>query len=135
MKKYLLPMAGGIIVWFFATLFFILFGEDVLHRPGTKPFVVSTVLLIIGTGLLLVIVTKLYLLLDRSKNAALRLGIIGTIVGLILDTFSLSSHDYVFPQLSDSQIIAFTVWMSFAYALYLIIPSIMNEQMKKQEVI
>ncbi|MED4351094.1 hypothetical protein P9265_01950 [Schinkia azotoformans] len=34
--------------------------------------------------------------------------------------------------MSESQVIAFTVWMLFAYALYLIIPTMINERNKKR---
>ena len=73
-------------------------------------------------------VTYVYLLFDKSENAALKFGVIGSIIGLSLDTFSLSNHHFIFPQLDDSQVIAFTAWMSFAYALYLLIPAIINRK-------
>lgn len=63
---------------------------------------------------------------DPSNYAPLKLGVIGTCIGLFLDAFSLSLYPIVFPALNDSQIIAFTVWMSAAYALYLMIPALMN---------
>lgn len=63
---------------------------------------------------------------DPSNYAPLKLGVMGTCIGLLLDAFSLSLYPIVFPALNDSQIIAFTVWMSAAYALYLMIPALMN---------
>lgn len=113
---------------FFATIFFVLFGDRVLFGPGTDSYVISLLLLGVGTGCLLWGVTYVYLLFDKSKNAALKFGIIGSIIGLSLDTFSLSNHHFIFPQLDDSQVIAFTAWMSFAYALYLLIPAMINQR-------
>lgn len=132
MRGYLFTALWGIVVWFFATLFFVLFGKQVLFSPGSSSFVMSILLLIVGTAILLVGMTFFYLLFDKSENSSLKFGLIGTIIGLTLDTFSLSNHRYIFPNLSDSQVVAFTVWMSFAYALYLIIPTLINERNKKR---
>lgn len=131
MKKYVLTVFWAILVWFCATMFFVLFGERVLFTPGTDSFLISTFILLIGTAILLLILTYLYLLFDKSEDAALKFGLIGTILGLSLDMFSLSNHQIIFPQLNESQIISFTVWMSFAYALYLIIPTIIHQRKKK----
>ncbi|ALC83412.1 MULTISPECIES: DUF5367 family protein [Bacillus] len=132
MKNYLYTALWGVIVWFFATIFFVLIGERVLYSPGTSGFTISIVFLLIGTGILLSGVTYVCLIFDKSENAALKFGLIGTIVGLTLDTFSISNHHVIFPKLDDSQVIAFTAWMTFAYALFLIIPTIINERKKRQ---
>ncbi|MBD8007563.1 DUF5367 family protein [Bacillus norwichensis] len=126
MKGYLFTAMWGVLVWLFATLFFRFFGERVLFSPVTDEFVISIFLLLVGTSILLCGVTYVYLLFDKANNAPLKFGVIGTIIGLALDTFTLSNHDMVFPTLDDSQMIAFTVWMSFAYALYLVIPLLFN---------
>lgn len=128
MKGNLFTAMWGVLVWLFATLFFRLFGEHVLFSPVTREFVISIFLLLVGTSVLLVGVTYVYLQFDKANNAPLRFGVIGTIIGLALDTFSLSNHHLVFPRLDDSQIIAFTAWMSFAYALYLLIPLMFNQK-------
>ncbi|GIN40737.1 DUF5367 family protein [Heyndrickxia oleronia] len=128
MKGYIVTAVWGLIVWLFATLFFVLFGDRVLVSPGTNHYVISIVLLLIYTGLVLWGATYVYLLFDKTKKAALKFGVIGTIIGLALDTFSLSNHQFIFPKLSDSQIIAFTAWMSFAYALYLLIPAMIYKK-------
>ncbi|MFP7202576.1 DUF5367 family protein [Lysinibacillus halotolerans] len=57
----------------------------------------------------------------------------GTVIGLILDSFSLANYHSIFSKLDDSQVIAFTVWMSFAYALYLIIPAFINFSQKSKQ--
>lgn len=131
MKKYFITGLWGFFVWFFATMFFVIFGDRVLFGPGSENFIISILFLVIGTAFLLWGVTYIYLIFDKSKNAPLRFGIIGTIIGLSLDTFSISNHFLIFPKLEDSQIIAFTAWMSFAYALYLFIPAMINQQRVK----
>ncbi|WLR52496.1 DUF5367 family protein [Bacillus tianshenii] len=131
MKGYLMTLLWGVLVWIFATMFFVFFGEHVLFSPGTEPFTTSLLLLVMGTGLVLWGVTYLYLLFDKSKNAPIKFGIVGTIIGLSLDTFSLSNHNLIFTKLDNTQVIAFTAWMSFAYALYLFIPAMINQQRMK----
>ena len=128
MKGYLFAVLSGVLVWFFATMFFVLLGDRVLLSPGTDNYGTSLLLLVVGTGGLLWGVTYVYLLFDKSKNAPLKFGIIGSIIGLSLDTFSLSNHNLIFPKLDDSQVIAFTARMSFAYALYLFIPAMINQK-------
>jgi hypothetical protein len=134
MKGYLFTAIWGVIVWSFATIFFVLFGEHVLFSPGTNKFIFSLFLLILGTGALLCGVTFVYLLFDKTENAALKFGVIGTIIGLSLDAFSLSNHYFIFPKLDNLQVIAFTAWMSFAYALYLLIPIMINQLKRKNKV-
>ncbi len=131
MKGYVIAVLWGVLVWLFATMFFVFWGERVLFSPGTENFILSIFLLLIGTGLLLWGVTYLYLVFDQSKNAPLKFGVIGTIIGLLLDTYSLANYHLIFPKLDDTQVIAFTVWMSFAYALYLLIPAMINQQRMK----
>jgi len=118
------------MIWFIATMFFVLFGELVLFSPGTEKFLFSFLLLQVGTGILLWMMTRLYLFLDHSNNAAIKFGVIGSIIGLSLDTISIS--DLFFPKLDEGQIIAFTAWMSLAYALYLLIPTIINSRVIKR---
>jgi len=131
MKSYIVTAIWGLFIWLFATLFFVFFGDRVLFPPGTEEFMISLLLLLIGTALLLWLVTYLYLLVDKSENAAIKFGIIGTMLGLALDTFSLANHQLLFPKLSYQQVIAFTAWLTFAYAIYLFIPAIMNLQKRK----
>jgi hypothetical protein len=130
MKGFLFTAMWGLFVWLLATLFFRLFGEYVLFHPGSGSveFFISTILLLVGTSAVLWGVTYVYLLFDKTNHAALRFGFIGTMIGLALDTFTLTYHHLVFPKLDDSQVIAFTAWMTFAYALYLFIPYIINKK-------
>lgn len=128
MKSYLFTAMWGITVWLLATFFFRFFGEKILFSPMSNEFIFSIITLLLVTAALLFGVIYLYLFFDKSNNAALKFGIIGTIIGLMLDTFSLSNHHLVFPTLDDAQVIAFTIWMSFAYALYLLIPFLFSKK-------
>ncbi|USG63392.1 DUF5367 domain-containing protein [Brevibacillus ruminantium] len=132
MKKYLLPSIWGLFVWILATLFFILFGNKVLYPPGTHEFTISLILLVACTGVVLWLVTTAYLIFDKTDHASLKFGIIGTIIGLTLDTFSISYHSFIFPALDESQVISFTAWMAIAYALYLVIPIMMDQNRRKK---
>ncbi|MFL0506565.1 DUF5367 family protein [Ureibacillus sp. 179-F W5.1 NHS] len=126
MKSFYIAAISGVVVWICAIMFFVFFGEFVLFSPGTNEFLTSTILLLIGTGLLLWGVTYIYAKIDQSENSPLRFGMMGTVIGLVFDSISLANYHSIFPNLDDTQVIAFTVWMSFAYALYLIIPSFIN---------
>ncbi len=70
----------------------------------------------------------LYKRLDTTKYAVIKLGICGTAIGLILDTYILYNSSNLFSQFSSQQIISFTIWMVIAYALYLIIPFVMERK-------
>ncbi|MDE1455371.1 DUF5367 family protein, partial [Bacillus paralicheniformis] len=77
---------------------------------------------------LLYAVILAYRRVDKSRFAAVKLGIVGSAVGLCLDTFSLWHHSLIFPALSKGQVIGFAVWMVFAYAMYLMIPLILEKR-------
>ena len=66
--------------------------------------------------------------LDTTKYAVIKLGICGTAIGLILDTYILYNSSNLFSQFSSQQIMSFTIWMAIAYALYLIIPFVMERK-------
>lgn len=119
------PFISGFVIWLAATSFFIFFGKQVLVAPTNRYFFLTFLLLEIGTALVLFLLTLLYRKWDKNQNALLRFGIIGSIVGLALDAVSLSNHAWFFPNLSAEQLLSFAIWMCFAYALYLAIPSMM----------
>ncbi|GAB2574009.1 DUF5367 family protein [Gracilibacillus alcaliphilus] len=127
MRRYVFTAVWGVIIWFAATLFFRLFGDRVLAVPGEEGYLLRLFLLLAGTAVLLYGVTSLYLRFDVTQYAAAKFGIIGTITGLILDTITLSYHQQVFPSLEAPQLIAFTAWLTFAYALFLCIPLIIQQ--------
>ncbi|MCT1905366.1 DUF5367 family protein [Oceanobacillus sojae] len=135
MKTYLFTAVWGVIVWITATLFFRIFGEDVLFTPGTDAFMYSTAMLLLGTAILLTLVIYLYTLFDKKDYAAIRFGIVGTMIGLVLDSFVFSNYQIIYPNLNETQVIAFSSWMSFAYALYLVIPFLFQQKVRQKEAV
>jgi hypothetical protein len=118
----------SLLIWAAATSFFRFLGPTLLVAPDDPGFPLLYLLLEAFTGIALFAAFLIYRRLDRSAYAATRLGVTGTIVGLLLDSFALWQHDLVFPQFSSGQLVAFAVWMPFAYALYLLIPLWMDRQ-------
>lgn len=135
MKNYLFTAAWGLFFWGAATLFFRIFGEDVLFIPGTDAFMYSTAMLLTGTAVLLTLVIYFYTLFDKNDYAAIRFGIVGTMIGLGLDSFVFSNYQMMFPNLDETQIIAFSSWMSFAYALYLVIPFLFQQRRRQKQAV
>ncbi|MEK4304115.1 DUF5367 family protein [Oceanobacillus sp. M60] len=135
MKTYLFTAAWGVIVWGAATLFFRIFGEAVLFPPGTDAFMYSSGALLVGTAILLTLVIYLYTLFDKKEYAAIRFGIVGTMIGLLLDSFVFSNYQMIFPDLHETQVIAFSFWMTFAYALYLVIPFLFQQKVRQKQVV
>jgi hypothetical protein len=124
MRQGLILTGLGIAVWAAATLFFRLFGDWVLVEKGTAHFGSSLFLLEMLTLLALVgIALVVRLRLFRERGSATRFGFIATAVGLLLDTYTVWNRDAVFPAFSDGQQQAFTVWMTLAYALMLLVPA------------
>lgn len=121
-QKLRLVLTFSFLVWLGATLFFAQFGDAVLTDPAEEPFLLNFLLLEAGTALVLCLVFFLYQKLDQSQYAVIKLGIWGSAVGLLIDTFSLWNHPILFPALSKGQVIAFAIWMVCAYAMYLLIP-------------
>ncbi|MDH2887012.1 MULTISPECIES: DUF5367 family protein [Bacillus cereus group] len=119
-------------VWFMASLFFILFGSYVLVEITSSLFLPMLLILEIGTAIALYVVLRFYQKIDSSRYAAIKLGIFGTGIGLLLDSFLLYYASTLFPQLSLQQMISFTIWMVFAYVLYLFIPVWMERKRIKE---
>jgi len=124
MRQGLLLTLLGIAVWAAATLFFRLFGHWVLAEPGEPYFGASLFLL----GLLTLLVLIGLALLVRlkwfpSRGSAVKFGFIAAAAGLLLDSFTVWQRDMVFPAFSAGQHHAFTVWMTFSYALVLLVPA------------
>ncbi|AWC32363.1 hypothetical protein ACRS6Y_00905 [Bacillus cytotoxicus] len=119
-------------VWFMASLFFILFGSYVLVEITSSLFLPMLLILEIGTAIALYVVLWFYQKIDSSRYAAIKLGIFGTGIGLFLDSFLLYYASTLFPQLSLQQMISFTIWMVFAYVLYLFIPVWMERKRIKE---
>ncbi|MFC8149549.1 DUF5367 family protein [Bacillus paralicheniformis] len=127
-EKLGLTLVFSFVVWLGATVFFMLFGSAVLAEPGQDAFMLRFLLLEAGTFALLYAVILAYRRVDKSRFAAVKLGIVGSAVGLFLDTFSLWHHSWILPALSKGQVSGFAVWMVFAYAMYLMIPFILEKR-------
>jgi hypothetical protein len=125
LRQTLILTAIGLALWAVSTLFFMLFGHWVLVEVGDAQFGASLFLLealtvLVLIGLSLVVRLKLF----RASGAATRFGFIGTLVGLILNTFTVWYEDSVFPKFDAGQHRAFTIWMTLAYALFLLVPAV-----------
>ncbi|MES5954354.1 DUF5367 family protein [Bacillus fungorum] len=123
-----LTILFSIGIWFVASAFFVVFGSSVLLEYTSNRFFLQMMFLELGTATALYFVMWLYQKLDSSKYAVIKLGICGTAIGLILDSYLLYNSSHIFSQLSSQQIISFTIWMVIAYALYLLIPFVMERK-------
>ncbi|MFD5261597.1 DUF5367 family protein [Bacillus wiedmannii] len=126
--KLWLTILFSIGIWFVASAFFVVFGSSVLLEYTSNRFFLQMALLELGTAIALYFVMWLYQKLDTSKYAVIKLGICGTAIGLILDSYILYNSSRIFSQLSSQQIISFTIWMVIAYAFYLLIPLVMERK-------
>lgn len=125
LRQTLILTGIGIAMWAVATLFFILFGNWVLvdtENPqfGASLFLLEALTALVLIGLALVVRLRLF----REPGSATRLGFIGAAVGLLLDTFAIWYRDSVFTKFDEGQHHAFTIWMTLAYALFLLVPAI-----------
>ncbi|RAL26161.1 DUF5367 family protein [Thermoflavimicrobium daqui] len=112
----------SLAIWVAAISFFIFFGHVVLIDPDQEGFLLRFLLLEIMTGVALYGVMLIYQRCDHSKDAVIKLGIWGSAIGLFLDSFAIWHHSIFLPNLSNGQVMAFTIWLGCAYALYLMIP-------------
>ncbi|MFC3884433.1 DUF5367 family protein [Bacillus songklensis] len=130
--EWFLVIAWSMIIWAGATLFFVYAGPYVLVATSSPRFFLIFVALEAVTALLIFLAVFFYIKIDRSKKAVLKCGIAGSAVGLFLDTFSLWNHSALFSRLAHDQMMSFTIWMSFAYSLFLLIPSLMYVLQQKR---
>jgi hypothetical protein len=124
----------GVGVWAVPTLFFLLFGDWVVLGVGDPYFGSSLFLLEMLTLLLLIgmaLIVRLKLL--RERGSATRFGFVAAAVGLLLNTFTVWHRDSVFPAFDEAQHHSFTVWMTLAYALTLLVPAIVDRLVRIPE--
>ncbi|TFE28152.1 hypothetical protein [Cohnella luojiensis] len=134
MRQGMILTGLGVVVWAVPTLFFLLFGDWVVLGIGEPYFGSSLFLLEMLTFLLLIgmsLVVRLRLLPERGS--ATRFGFVATAVGLLLNTFSVWYRDSVFPAFNEDQHHAYTVWMTLAYALTLLVPAVVDRLVKEPE--
>lgn len=127
-KKLWITILFSVGIWFVASAFFIVLGSSVLEEYTSSKFFLHMTFLELGTAVAIYFVMWLYEKLDSSKYAVIKLGICSTAIGLILDSYILYNSSSILSQLSSQQIISFTIWMVIAYALYLIIPLVMERK-------
>lgn len=126
MLRQMLILSGlGIAMWALGTLFFMLFGDWVLVAAEDRQFGASLFLLEALTALVILgVALVVRLRLFRTPGSATRFGYVGALIGLLLNTFVLLYRDKVLYDLDQGQYHTFTVWMTLAYALFLLLPAI-----------
>ncbi|RKP53878.1 hypothetical protein D7Z26_10805 [Cohnella endophytica] len=132
MRKGLILSGLGVAVWAVPTLFFALFGKWVVLEVGEAYFGSSLFLLEMLTFLLLIgiaLIVRLRLL--RERGSATHFGFVAAVIGLLLNTYTAWHRDSVFPSFTEGQHQAYTVWMSLAYALTLIVPAVVDRLVKE----
>lgn len=126
MLRQMLILSGlGVAMWALGTLFFMLFGDWVLVAAEDRQFGASLFLLEALTALVILgVALVVRLRLFPEAGSATRFGFIGATIGLLLDTFVLLYRDKVLYDLNEGQYHTFTIWMTLAYALFLLLPAI-----------
>ncbi|WP_373230111.1 hypothetical protein [Cohnella sp.] len=127
MRQGIILLGLGVAMWAVATLFFLLFGGWVVLEVGNNYFGSSLFLLEMLTFLLLIgIALVIRLKLFRERGSATRFGFVAAAVGLLLNTFILWYRDSVFSDFTEGQHHGFTVWMTLACALTLLVPAVVD---------
>ncbi len=119
-------------MWAVPTLFFLLFGDWVVLGIDDPYFGSSLFLLEMLSFLLLIgmaLIVRLRLL--RERGSATRFGFVAAAVGLLLNTFTVWYRDSVFPAFNEGQHHSFTVWMTLAYALTLLVPAVVDRMVRE----
>ncbi|WP_239614833.1 hypothetical protein [Cohnella mopanensis] len=133
MRQWLTLTGLGVAVWAVPTLFFLLFGDWVVLQVGDPYFGSSLFLLEMLSFLLLIgLALIVRLRLWPERGSATRFGFMATVIGLLLNTFSIWNRDSVFPSFSEGQHHAYTLWMTLAYMLTLVVPAIVDRLVKEQ---
>ncbi|MBW5447019.1 hypothetical protein GE107_13200 [Cohnella sp. CFH 77786] len=133
MRQGLLLTGFGIAVWGAATLFFRLFGSWVLIAPGESHFGSSLFMLELLTLLVLIgLAVWVRLKWFPRRGSATRFGFTAAAVGLFLDTFSVWQREAVFPSFTAGQHHAFTIWMTLAYAMMLVVPAAVDRLIREK---
>lgn len=134
MRQGIILTGLGVGVWALTTLFFLLFGNWVVLGVADPYFGSSLFLLEMLTFLLLIgmaLIVRLKLL--RERGSATRFGFVAAAVGLLLNTFTVWHRETVFPAFNVDQHHSYTVWMTLAYALTLLVPAVVDRLVKEPE--
>lgn len=125
MLRQTLVLTGlGLAMWVISTLFFILFGDWVLvgtddSHFGSSLFLLEALTLLVLIGLSLIVRLRLF----RQRGSATRFGYIAASTGLLLSALAIWNRSRVFSDLDESQLHAFSIWMTLAYAMTLLVPA------------
>lgn len=129
-----LIMAGlGAGVWAVSTLFFLLLGDWILPSEGEKLGAALFMLLLLTFLLLIGAAVFVRLRVFPEKGSATRFGYVATVFGLALNAFTIANRDSVFTKFDSFQHQSFTVWMTAAYAMTLVVPAVVDRLIKEPE--
>lgn len=131
-KQLGLPIGFSFIIWIGAISFFIFFSKQLQLDVKESKFVYLFLILQLATLILLVFASFLYIKIDPSLLAGVKLALFGPAIGLFCDTFVLWKYALFFPELNEKEVIGFATWMAFAYVLFLFIPLLMTRERIKQ---
>jgi hypothetical protein len=125
----------GIAVWAVAILFFLLFGDWVVLGVGeayfgSSLFLLEMLTLLLLIGMALVVRLKLF----KERGSATRFGFVTATVGLLINTLIIFYRDEVFTAFDEAQHHSFTVWMTLACAMTLLVPAIVDRLVREPEV-
>lgn len=131
MRQRLLMAGCGAAVWAVSTLFFLLLGDWILPSEGEK----------LGSSLFLLLLLTFLLLIGAAfvvrlrvfgvKGSATQFGYVATVIGLFLNSITIANRDSVFPKFDSFQHQSFTVWMTAAFALTLVVPAVVDRLIKE----
>ncbi|THF73041.1 hypothetical protein [Cohnella fermenti] len=133
LRQTLILTGLGLAMWAVSLLFFLLFGDWLLVSTedagfGASLFLLEALTVLVLIGISLVVRLRLF----RQPGSATRLGYLSTAIGLLLNTFVLWNRDSVFSKFDAGQHQAFSVWMTLAYAFFLIVPAITDRLIRSK---
>ncbi|RUS45441.1 hypothetical protein [Cohnella sp. AR92] len=134
LRQNLILTGLGLAMWAVALLFFLLFGDWLLVSTeddhfGSSLFLLEVLTVLVLIGISLVVRLRMF----RVSGSATRLGFISTFIGLLLNTIIVWNRDSVFTKFDEGQHHAYTVWMTLAYAFFLIVPAITDRLIRTKD--
>jgi len=134
LRQTLILTGLGLAMWAVSLLFFLLFGDWLLVNTeesgfGSSLFLLEALTVLVLIGISLVVRLRLF----REPGSATRLGFISTLVGLLLNTIVVWNRDSVFTKFDEGQHQAFTIWMTLAYAFFLLVPAITDRLVRTKD--
>ncbi|MBT2290152.1 hypothetical protein J7E73_13570 [Paenibacillus albidus] len=132
MIQWVVLFAMGVIFWLITLVFFRYLGPYVLLKLDEPYFnsfllLLLTVMLLILAGVSLLVRLRMY----RARGSATRFGYWTAMIGLVLDGFVLWHRKLIFPNFSEEQHQAFAVCITFASALTLLVPMLVDRIIRK----